>query len=456
MSWTTPTPLRHTILLGTLLLGIVAGRVAQAAEQQISGSLFFFDERDADLVPFPLPDDNYRPLANVPYSIVIKQGGQQKILGYGITHTNGAIIHTLEIQQAKATPATLSLVFALKNSQWQMQDVFGKPYLMKSAALPFNPTQDGILDFGAMAPVYGTLTHQAAHVFTSVAEAWMYASDAGWTQGDPVTVIWPNYQVNNGKLVTDANGNPQPDGMSNATAKTIRINFGKWLTDHGTIYHEYGHVVQQRIVTLSNPGYCWGESQAPDYEDGDGCWHNNNSQEYPGASFIEGWANFIQYGIANYVLPEYNDNAFKVYQQAESRSINPLDDTNEANVAAVLVDLLDTRVDSHGEETEHFQLKPITTDGKTWYYYDFWQTLPAGKDEIEWTVAGLLGVLAHVSGGASPPTIGIKEYLAELRVLCDEHGWECADTAWDDRFGQLTRTSWVNLAEDTAPTPYPW
>ncbi|MBI4238464.1 MAG: hypothetical protein HY696_08630 [Deltaproteobacteria bacterium] len=453
---TTLLQIGRTLLRCSTFLGIVGLGVAQAAEQQISGNLSFFDERDAALVPFPLPDDHFRPLANVPYAVVIKQGGKQKIVGYGITHTNGAIIHQLEIQKAKNEPATLTLLFTLQNNLWRMKDVLGKPYQMQSAALPFNPTQSGALDFGAMAPVYGTLSHQAAHVFTSVEEAWMYGTDGGWTQDDPLTVIWPNYKIAGGKIVTDPSGNPLADGMSNASASTMRINFSKWLDDHGTIYHEYGHVIQQRLVTIPNPGYCWVEAQATNYTEGDGCWHNTESQEYPAAAFIEGWADFYEYSVANYVLPEYNDNAYVMYVEAETRTINPLDDTNEGNVAAVLVDLLDTAIDSHAAQTEHFQIKPITTGTTTTYYYDFTQTLLDGTDQLGWTFSGLLAVLAHLNETGVTQEVGIEAFIAELRTMCVEQAWACAEATWDEHFDQLAQTSWVNLQANTAPTPYPW
>lgn len=422
-----------------------------------TGGLFFADERNDTKTSFPLNPDitPYRGAANVVWHLIIKTGDKEDTVAGGVVGWDGKFKTNLEFknppQKAKAR-----IKFFLKNAKWHLEGPLGGEYNVKTEWIEFNPAKDGTVSFGSDAPYAGTTYHEAMHVFASVNEAWNFGKVSGWEQGDLLKVVWPNYKVEDGEIVTNDNGDPVGDGMSNATSKRIKINYGKWKGDFGTVYHEYGHVVQQRTVALPFGDYCQIESMASTYEEGDGCWHNTDSQEFKDAAFQEGWAIFYEYSTANFVVPGINDNQYDVYQQAEFRSVNPYDDENEGNAASVLVDLMDNHYDEHGSTLENFQLSEKTKeDGSTFYYYDFDQVTEAGFDSIHWDFQGVLAILSHLAVTDNTEDVGIKEYVDELVVMCDQYKWKCKN--WDDSyFNSFTKTSWVNLNFNTAPDPYEW
>jgi len=449
-----------TVLTLFLIIGLLFtlnSKTAFAAKKTyitVKGQFVFADERNDSKTSFELPDDGHRGAANVKYQIFLKQNNSEQVVATGLTDWDGKFKSKIKFINPPDTTFKTYVIFSLKNNKFYVESPLEKLYTIMVFPMAFNPSHSQTVDFGTKMPYVGSEFHHALHVYATINEAWNYGSVNDWDQGDVLRVIWPNYKVKNGKIVLKADGNPEGNGMSNATANRIELNFGKW-NKPGVAYHEYGHVMQKRIVPLYFPGYCLLEKQNTEWTSG--CWHSFKGQEQKGTGLIEGWAHLYKYVVADFVIPEINNNHFVAYDQAEYRDKNIFDDQNEGNAAAVLVDLMDHHYDSHPEFDEHFELYEKTnSDGSTWFYYDLDQVLPAGSDKVEWNFSGLLYVLKRLSLYEDLGEVGIKEYMDEVDLICDDWNWECSSPLWDDKFDSMTKTGWVNLEEDTAPVPYEW
>jgi len=489
--------MKKYIPMGILLLAAVILTINSAQAYgpnkytvTVKGKLIYQDQRPDDKTPFPLPNGGFgfRGAANVTYKIFVLypvlagfvpsakvnlpplKGA--KYIGGGIVGWDGQyqtkiVFFSNFLNNWMDIDLPIYIRFDLENTKFHVKNHKDKVYSAYTKFIWFNPSDGGTVSFGTQNPIANTKFNKAMHVFASINEAWNYGAVNGWNQGEALPVVWPNYKLNDdGDIDRDANGNPKHGG-SNATADRIKLKEKIWDSPQ-TPYHEYGHVVDKRTGDLNSGGYEWPyscmlESYNTAWSEDKGCWHSAKGHEDKNVAMTEGWANFYRFAVADHVIPEFNNNQF-AWPGSENRCVNPYDDENEMNAAAVLVDLMDRNVDSHGLTKEDFQLKEKNNDdGTQWYYYDIQnQKMPAGADTINWNFSGLLSLLKDLGASSDISAYkdgtvtvnGIKEYMVELVNKCKAYNWQCKQ--WQELFIDLANTSWVNLEEDTAPNPYEW